>query len=295
MKQLLFPLTALACLLSLAIAGPAFAGHGGGNRPVRQGILLVAFGTTVPSANSALENIGTLAAKAFPGVEIRWAYTSRIVREVLAERGEHVDSPAEALATMGEDGFTHVAVQSLHTIPGEEFHNLLITVKRFENMPKGIEQIALGAPLLAAPADMDAVADALMASLPADRKAEDAVVLMGHGTHHPGNVYYPGMQYYFSRRDPNVLVGTVEGVPSLDDVSAALRERGVKRVFLMPFMAVAGDHATNDMAGNEEDSWKSVLSAQGFRCIPVLKGTGELDAVAAVWIEHLKAAFARLH
>jgi sirohydrochlorin cobaltochelatase len=278
----------------LALATHAFAGHGG-ERPAKRGILLVAFGTTVPEARAALDNIDARAKARFPGLEVRWAYSSRTVRQKLAGQGLHFDSPAMALARMMDDGFTHVAVQSLQTIPGEEFHGLQKTVAAFSGLPKGIDRVTLGLPLLAEPADVEACARAVMASLPPDRKRNEAVILMGHGTHHPANIYYPGLQYSLGRLDPLVLVGTVEGTPSLDDVRAELKAHKVRKAWLQPFMAVSGDHAVNDMAGDGDDSWKSVLAADGVACEPVLRGTADIPAFVDIWLDHLQAAVERLN
>lgn len=288
--------TSYVCgLLFVAIfilCGQALAGHK--DRPLKKGILLVAFGTTVPEARRSLDNFEHKTKERFPGLEIRWAYSSRIVRGVLAENGQVTDSPAVALARMMDDGFTHVAVQSLHSIPGEEFHNLQKTVQAFSGMPKGMDQVTLGLPLLADPEDVERCARAILASLPPERKKGEAVILLGHGTHHPANIYYPGLQYYLSRLDPLVMIGTVEGVPSLDDVRQTLKARKVSKAYLQPFMAVAGDHAVNDMAGDEEDSWKSTLTADGVTCVPVLRGTAEFPAFVDIWMDHLDAAVKRL-
>ena len=277
----------------LALCDPALAGHGG-QRPEKKGVLLVAFGSTVPEARAALDNIDARARTRFPGLEIRWAYSSRIIREKLAAEGVRFDSPAMALARMMDDGFTGVAVQSLQTIPGEEFHALQKTAQAFSGLPKGMDTVTLGLPLLAEPADVEACAKAVMASLPAERKQDEAVILMGHGTRHPANIYYPGLQYSLSRLDPLVLVGAVEGTPSLDDVRGVLKDRKVSRAWLLPFMAVAGDHALNDMSGDGADSWKSVLTADGVTCVPVLRGTAEVPAFVDIWLDHLQAALERL-
>ena len=281
-------------ILLMFLGAQAFAGHGA-ERAAKKGILLVAFGTTVPEARAALDNIDTKAKARFPGLEVRWAYSSRIVRQKLAGQGLHFDSPAMALARMMDDGFTHVAVQSLQTIPGEEFHALQRTVEAFSGLPKGMEQVTLGLPLLAEPADVEACAKAVMASLPPDRNKNEAVILMGHGTHHPANIYYPGLQYSLSRLDPLVLVGTVEGAPSLDDVRAVVKAHKVKKAWLQPLMAVSGDHAVNDMAGDGDDSWKSVLAADGVACVPLLRGTAEIPAFVDIWLDHLQAAVERLN
>lgn len=276
----------------VALCGPALASHS--KRPPKKGILLVAFGTTVREARVPLDGIKAMAKTRFPGLEIRWAYSARIVREKLATEGLAVDSPAMALARMMDDGFTHVAVQSLHTIPGEEFHGLQQTAQAFSGLPKGMDMVTLGLPLLAEPKDVETCAQAILRSLPPERKPSEAVILMGHGTRHPANIYYPGLQYSLNRLDPLVLIGTVEGTPSLDDVRKVLKDRKVSKVYLQPFMAVAGDHAMNDMAGDEKDSWKSVLTADGLTCIPVLRGTAEFPAFVDIWLDHLQAALDRL-
>ncbi len=284
---LLLPLLLLCVCLG---AAPAMA-HGD-KRPVKKGILLVGFGTSVPGAADALKNIEKLAQKAFPDTPIRWAYSSKKIRHKLAKQGQHVDSPAEALAKMADENFTHVAVQPLYSIPGEEYHNLINTVHRFSNMPKGMKRVIVGYPLMASTEDMLAVRDAILEIPPKERKPNEAVILMGHGTEHPGNIYYPGLQYFLSRKDPNVFVGTVEGTPTLEDVISDMQAKGLKKAYLIPLMAVAGDHAHNDMAGDEDDSWKSILTKKNMETTPVLIGMGSRDNVASIWIDHLKNAFA---
>lgn len=262
--------------------------------PQKTGVLLVAFGATMPEANAAYENIEKRFRAEFPDLPMRWAYTSKKVRKILAQSGKSFDSPAEALAGMMDENFTHVAVLSLHVIPGEEYHGLVRTARAFEGLPKGVREVVVTNPLLGGPRDLEAAAAALMSMVPMDRGKDEAVVFMGHGTRHPGNVYYPAMQYYLWRHDRLAFVATVEGSPSLNDVSAELEAAGVKKAHLVPLMTVAGDHARNDMAGNEEDSLKSVLESRGIETAAVLRGAGEYDAVVDIWIGHLKSALDRL-
>ncbi len=260
----------------------------------KTGILLVSFGSSYASAQAAFDHIEEQAKETFPGVEVRWAFTSNIVRNILKKRGRAIDSPAEALAKMGADGFTKIAVQSLHVIPGEEFENLQRTVNAFNHIPKNTQKIVLGKPLLYHHNDIVETCAALHSVLPEERKSTDAVVLMGHGTSHQSNIYYPGLQYYLLQQSPSIFLGTVEGYPSLDEVISALKKQNAKTVWLQPFLSVAGDHAKNDMAGDEPDSWKSQLEAAGFTVNPVLKGLAEFDAINAIWIKHLKAAMNEL-
>lgn len=277
-------------LCSQTYAGHGTHGHGARERLEKRGILLAAFGTTVPEARAALDNVEKGVKKAFPDVPVRWAYTSRIVRQKLAETGIEVDSLQMALARMMDEGFTHVAVQSLHTIGGWEFHDLTRNVQAFTGMARGFDKLMVGGPLLNGQKDLERVADVLLNSLPEGRKPEEAVVLMGHGTDHPANALYAALWIELRKRDPNVFLGTVEGNPGIEEIRDMLSEGKTRKAYLVPFMAVAGDHARNDMAGDDEDSWASILSAAGIECVPVLRGTAELDPMVEVWVDHLRVA-----
>lgn len=282
----------LLVLLQLALAAPALA-HGDA-RPEKQAILLVAFGSSMTEGQKALKAFDATVRRAYPGMEIRWAWTSRIIRDKLtAAKTAHPESPALALARLAEDGYTQVAVQSLHSIPGEEFSDLEDTVARFRGMPKGLRKITLGQPLMTSPEDIQRAAKALLESQ-GKRKPDEAVIFMGHGTPHSGNAMYPALQYHLWLLDPDAFVATVEGVPSLDDVLPLLARHKIRSARLVPLMAVAGDHAHNDMAGKEEDSFASRLKAQGIASTPVLQGLAETPAVAALWLEHLRRAVAAL-
>jgi sirohydrochlorin cobaltochelatase len=127
--------------------------------------------------------------------------------------------------------------------------------------------------------------------IPKERSKKDAVVFMGHGTYHPANVYYAALNYHLQKLDPNVFVGTVEGWPKIDEIKSDLKKKRTKKAYLMPFMTVAGDHARNDMAGPEENSWKSILEKEGIKCVPVLKGTAEFREFVDIWVDHLRTAF----
>ncbi|MCP4692029.1 MAG: sirohydrochlorin cobaltochelatase [Desulfobacterales bacterium] len=279
-------------LITIFFAANALAGGHGGDRPVKKGILLAAFGSSIPEAQVSFENIEKKVKTAFPGVPVRWGYTSSIIRHKMAKQGAQLDSVEMALARMMDEEFTHVAVQSLHTITGEEFHDVRRNVHAFGGMAGGFDAILVGYPLLATEQDLVRTAEAIIANIPAERKKEDAVVLMGHGTPHPSNAFYAAMTYHLQRKDPNIFVGTVEGAPTIDDIKAELIAKKIKKAWLIPFMSVAGDHARNDMAGDEEDSWKSILTKAGVECAPVLKGTAEYDNMVDIWVDHLRILMA---
>jgi sirohydrochlorin cobaltochelatase len=268
-------------------------GHGHGHtKPVKKGILLVAFGSSYPQAQASFQNIESEVKEAFPDVPVRWAYTSKIIRHKMAKESKDLDSVPLALARMMDEDFTHVAVQSLHTIGGAEFHDLRSIINGFQSMSGGFDNILLGYPLLAASDDLKAVRDAMLKNIPEERAADEAVIFMGHGTHHPSNAFYQAMAHLFQQKDPDVYVGTVEGSPSLEDILTELKAKGTRKAYLMPFMSVAGDHVRNDMAGDGEDSWKSILNAQGIETEAVLKGTAEYDTIVDIWVDHLQGAYA---
>jgi sirohydrochlorin cobaltochelatase len=266
------------------------AAHGD-KRPMKKGILLVAFGTTVPEAQISYDNIERSVKKTFPGIPVRWGYTSRTIIRKMGERGKQLATPAETLSTMMRENFTHVAVQSFHVMPGAEFHGLVQNVHRFEGMSKGLKKVMVGYPLMTTSEDVQKVAEAFLQIIPPERRNTDAVVFMGHGTYHPANVYYAALNYHVQKLDPNVFVGTVEGWPEIDGIMSDLKKNRIKKAYLMPFMTVAGDHARNDMAGPEENSWKSILEKEGIRCVPVLKGIAEYQEFVDIWVDHLRAAF----
>ena len=280
-------------MLLLFSAADAMAKHGE-KPPVKKAILLVSFGTSDPEAVKAFDLVEKRARNTFPGVELRWAYTSRIIRAKLAKQGKLLDSPETAFSKLMDDGYTHVAVLSLHTIPGEEFHELYQNARLFGQMAGGFQKVLVARPLLSSSRDMETVAQALLKNIPG-RKAGDAVIFMGHGTeHHPADSIYLAMNQVFQELDPNAFVAAVEGSNSLETVIPKLKKRKVKKVYLVPLMSVAGDHAKNDMAGNEPDSWKSILTEKGFKCEPILKGTAEIPEIVDVWLDHLKSAFLHL-
>ncbi|MBV5316887.1 MAG: sirohydrochlorin cobaltochelatase [Desulfobulbaceae bacterium] len=293
-KGLVFTLLLFFLLPFSCLAGSPDQGH-----PATDvkgpAILLVTFGTSVPSAQVAFVNIEKQVRATFPGTEIRWAYTSKIIRKKLAKNGVQIDSPETAMAKLMDDGYTKVVVQSLHMITGAEFHEIYANTKLFEQMSGGIGKVVVSYPMLTTDESMERVLQAIVADVvPKERKPGEAVVLMGHGTHHPSDAIYSALMYKLQKRDANMYIGTVEGHPTFDEVKEMLVKKGIKKAYLVPFMTVAGDHALNDMAGDEADSWKSQLSKAGIESVPVLKGLAEVDSLVALWIDNLKIAMGQV-
>lgn len=295
MKKLKMCLTATVVAMSMLMGmgvGGAAASHHGGDHEQKTGILLVTFGSSEASAQISFDNIDKKVQETYPEIPVKWAYSSHIIRKKLAKQGKMLDSPEVALAKMADQGFTHVAVQSLHTIAGAEYHDVRRVVGAFQEMGK-FESIILGYPLLATQDDMARAARAILATIPKERKKNEAVVLMGHGTHHPANAFYAALMFQVQLQDPNIFIGTVEGYPEIDTITALLKKKSIEKVYLMPFMSVAGDHAKNDMAGNAKDSWKTILTREGFECVPILKGTAEFDQFVDMWVDHLSGPLSR--
>lgn len=279
---------------SLAAAAPADSG--------KKAILVVSFGTTYPeTTKTTIEAVEAKMQAQFPDYEVRRAFTSRIIIKKLAERdGVKIDNEKEALTRLKAEGFSEVIVQPLHISAGEEFDMVKAVVKQFE-VNKVFDKIALGRPLLyymgqsGKTDDYLAAAKALETQYPQQKKQE-AVVLMGHGGVHPGNSSYAAMQQRLQDAGySNIYLYTVEGYPSLDGVIAKLKVKKIKKVTLMPFMLVAGDHATNDMAGEEKDSAKNVLLSAGFKVDTYLHGMGENASIQEIYIQHTKDAIAELN
>lgn len=261
----------------------------------RRAVLLVAFGTGVPQAQRAFDHIHSRVVAAFPETEIRWAYTSRVIRARLAGEGRTIDSPEVALARLMDQGFTHVAVLSLHVFPGQEFHDLHRSVAYFSRMAKGFRRVAVAYPLLSSYEDLLRTARGLILQIPAHRKPDEAVLFMGHGNRkHPADMVYAALNHVLADMSEHVYVATVQGRPNMDDFLPRIRAAGVRRVTLMPFMTVAGEHARNDMAGEGPESWREVLIRNGMDCEVHLVGIAENPSIVEIWLDHLREVFERL-
>lgn len=253
------------------------------------GILLAAFGSGNPQGESTLRLFDERVRHRFPGIPVRWAFTSVIMRRRLAVARKKTDSVEKALQKMRFERYTHVAVQSLHTIPGAEYSDLLVDVERLRG-GDGFTSVAVGAPLLSDDADTARAAKALLGHLPPSRKADEPVVLMGHGTRHLAEERYEALAACVHAVDPLVHIGTMGGTRTLDDILPALVSGGSRKVWLMPLLSIVGRHATEDMAGASPDSWKSRIEAAGMLCEPVLRGTAEYGGFVDIWIDHLASA-----
>lgn len=290
----MFALT-LMLLVSVMIAGTALASEAKPKED-KQGILIASFGTSMPEAKKAIDNLVNATKAAFPETEVRIAYTSNIIRRKLArEQNVVIPTPAEALAQMNDEGFTHVCVMPMHIIPGEEYDDIasLVNSLALVKGKYGFKELKLGQPYLASVKDCDVMAQILVKRFEKELAQKGtAIVLMGHGTpEHIANAMYSQLQLSLDAAAPGrFFLGTVEAAPTIDNVIAGLKAEKPKALVLSPFMIVAGDHANNDLASAEdEESWLNLLKAAGFKNISTkLTGLGEDPNMAELFVSKIK-------
>lgn len=263
----------------------------------KDAILVMTFGTTFADTRAkTIDAVEAAIQKAHPDIPVFEAYTSHIIIDrVKAKEGIQKMTPEEAFSKLKAEGYTRVAVVSLDVIPGMEYsYDSIITKMQMSKF----KELSLATPLMyfqGTEGEPDQVIDflnAVKSQFPAMGK-EDATLIMAHGTPHPGNAYYSVIQDRIEKLGMNnVFVYSVEGRPNLDDVIPKLKAKGFKNVTLMPIMMVAGDHANNDMAGDEPDSHKSILTKAGFKVNTYIHGLGENENVRALYIQRANEALA---
>ena len=276
-------------------------------------ILVVSFGTSFNDSRAQdIKGIEDALATAFPEWSIRRAFTAQIIiNHVQARDGEAIDNMDQALERAVANGVKNLVVQPTHLMHGAEYDEMC---EALENYRDKFESVIIAEPLLgpvgadATVVNPDKAAVALSLTIQAvddagyeslDAAAEDgtAFVFMGHGTAHVAKVSYSQMAKQMADFEfKNVFIGTVEGEPettSCESVIEAVKEAGYTKVILRPLMVVAGDHANNDMAGDDEDSWKSMFEAAGFDVTCQIAGLGRIPAVQMQYIIHTALAMAK--
>ena len=275
---------ALVLTLMLLLSCAAFAEEA---KPV---ILVVSFGTSYnDNRDLSIGAVEQAIQAAYPDWEVRRAFTAQTIIDILDERdGIDIDNVTEAMDRLVADGVKKVVIQPTHVMNGYEYDDVVAEIAPYADQFEGF---AVGAPLLTSIEDYEAVTEALLADNEYVGSEDTAIVYMGHGTEHFANATYSQMQLMMQAAGyENVFVGTVEGFPALDNVMASVTAFGAEKVVLYPFMVVAGDHANNDMAGDEEDTWKTAFTNAGFEVECVLEGMGQNPAIQAVYVEHVQAA-----
>lgn len=270
-----------------------------GNEKNHQAIVVVSFGTTFDDAREkCIESVENKITEMFPFYEVRRAFTSNIVMKRLAEKGIMVDNLEQALTKLKNEEYTDVIIQSTHLIPGEEYNTKILEVAAKHK--NDFQTIKIGRPVLTYSGDNNTndykeFVKALKKQLPQNQGKDTQIIFMGHGSNHENGTVYSKLQLELDKQGVKGYVAVVEdgAEPSFDSVLKKLAaNKETKKVLLMPLMLVAGDHANNDMAGEEEDSWKSILTAKGYAVEIYMHGLGENKAFQDIYVEHIKDAIA---
>lgn len=265
------------------------------NYPNKDAIVITSFGTTFKDTRAkTIEAVVKEIQAQHPNTKVVLAFTSHIIIDrIKANEGLTIPTPEEALKELQAQGYTRVALTSLNMIPGMEY-NYSIAV--FNNYKQNFKKMTLGLPLMYWMGqedqrdDVEQAIKAYSSQFPMV-KDDEAVLVMAHGTPDPSNAYYAVMQ---DRIDSlglkNTYLYTVEGWPNLETIIPQLKAKGIKKVTLMPLMMVAGDHANNDMAGDEPDSHKSILEKEGFKVDTYIHGAGENQKIRDIFAERATEA-----
>ncbi|WP_304066967.1 sirohydrochlorin cobaltochelatase [Megamonas hypermegale] len=264
--------------------------------PNKDAILVMSFGTTFPETRAkTIEATVKQIQAAHPNTKVVLAFTSHIIIDrVKANEGISIPTPEEALKQLKAEGYNRVALTSLDIIPGMEYNYKTAVYDIYKTQFK---KMTMGTPLMywmgqeGQRDDVEATMKAIGSQMPQLGK-DDAVLIMAHGTPDPANAYYSVMQDRLNALyNGKVMIYTVEGKPNLEDVISKLKAQNIKNVTIMPLMMVAGDHANNDMAGDEPDSHKSILQAEGFNVKTYLHGLGENENIRQLFVDRADEAW----
>ena len=260
----------------------------------KKALLVVSFGTSFEEALPAIVNIEETCKKAFPDYDFYRAFTSgMIIRKWARTKNVIIHNPDEVMKRLVAEGYEEVICQPTHIINGLEYDKMMNMLLAYKDQ---IPTIKVGTPLLTEEEDYKEACEIVMQELEKPLAKDEAFVFMGHGTSHVANVSYDQMQTQMEQLGyKNVFIGTVEGEPEDTECQAVIekiKEAGYKKVILRPLMVVAGDHANNDMAGDDDDSWKSQFEAsKAFDSVESqIAGLGEIDAIQQIYVAHTKAA-----
>ena len=255
-------------------------------------LLMVHFGTTHDDTRAlTIDAINAKAREAFPNLEMREAFTSRIIIRRLKARGIEKLTPLDAMLRLRSEGYTHVIIQSTNIIDGVEMESLrrdMVSVQPF------YKEIRIGTPLLYSTEDAEKVVSILGERLDAtaqgkktsNKKSTEHFVLVGHGTYTPSTAIYSQMDYMLkAKRLKNFHVSTIEGYPTLDATLAQLKETRPKQVTLIPLLLVCGNHTKEDIVG----VWKPEMEKAGYQANVRMQGLGEQPAIRKLYMEHIEA------
>lgn len=263
----------------------------------KKALVAISFGSTFDETRKQdIGGIECALAAAFPEYDQYRAFTSKIIRKRLAARNIFVDDIETLLTKLAAAGYKEVLLQPTHLLHGEEFEQKILALRdKFLSL---FQKFIISQPLIVSEEDFKRVAAALLSHLPS-LQPNEGVIFMGHGTPRANNsaygYTYVKLQKIFDELSVPVLVGTVEDedMPNLAAVLSKLQQRGYKHVHLYPLMVVAGEHANNDMYGNEPDSWKSQIEALGITTTGHLNGIGRFTSIQALYVQHVLTALSK--
>lgn len=253
----------------------------------KKAVLAVSFGTSHNDTREVtIDAIEKDMQAAFPEYPLYRAWTSKmIINKVNKRDNVHIDTVKEAMERMRADGITDVLVQPTHVINGIEND---IMKEEALSYREDFHSISFGDPLLTSEQDNREVIEAVAVEF-SHLKEDEVLVLMGHGTTHYANSVYAALDYTFKDKGhKNIFLGTVEAYPSMESIMKLVKEYNPSKVVLAPFMIVAGDHAKNDMAGDDPESWYSQFKNAGYEVEAVIKGLGEYPGIRKILVNHLK-------
>ncbi len=269
--------------------------HGHGKKKeTKVGILLAMFGTTAEEASTNYEYIEREINKRFPDFPVFYSYTADKIRRKLIRQGKEAFSVSQALMHMYDQKFTHVAIQSLHTVPGVEYHWTKQQAEALVHPRKGLQKISVGDPLITHPTVLH-VAKLIPSYIPQNIKEDEAILLVGHGTYHEAQVYYHALEARIANFIPNCILAALMGENlGIDLAIQKLKEKNYKKVHLVPFMGVPGHHYLLDLLGEHRSSWKSILLHEGFECEGYAVGTVAHKDFTPLWLHNLHIALSDL-
>lgn len=253
------------------------------------GIVIAAFGTSVPEARKDYEIIDKAVKARYPEIPVLWGYTAKKVRQKVRQtQNLEVLSVEQALAQMSELGVRRVAVLTLLMIPGEEYRDVTRICNAMTGLPKGLDAVSVSAPLVCGAVEAKELAQILTERF---STTQGGVLFVGHGSpHSSGSLAYAAMAHYLAGIDARFQIGVIEGEPGTDAAFTAFAAQNQKQVTLVPLLIVAGDHARNDIAGSEADSLASRCKKEGMSVTVELQGLPSIARVSAMWLKRLDVA-----
>ena len=248
---------------------------------MKKAILVTSFGTShKDTREKCLDVIENEVREKYGNEKVERAYTSGVIRRIVEKKeGIHIYDQKEGLEALKNKGYDEIITMSLHILGGIEYSKL-------SNEYGKVTQ-----PLLTTDEDYVKIVNNKKFN---DLEGNDAIIFMGHGSESAADVTYQRLQEeYIKAGKNNIFIATVEGKVTIEDVIEKLKKTDYKKILLKPFMIVAGDHAKNDMASDEEDSWKTVLQNEGYEVTPILKGMGEYKFIRDMFMEKLEAVYGK--